>query len=373
MSFKTWLRNCRYLGHCIGYSVVASVLLGAVVVRHFAVVNPGAARRAALEHTVVRLREGFGRRGTGSSSSVSEGRTSSVVRSSSVAAEQIGAALELMGRANVRLPVETTGAGIVGQHGVAGSADEFGPGFGPQNLDEREKSASSRPADQDTTDSNRMSFLGSGRAMENVQTLELNSPFVSVLDQQAFDLNLALMFQERMNDPRFTSMLRRNPEFVARGGEQELTTLLQDKGLDPNFAMMLKEKGLDPTILALLQRSSLDAGRDPRENIGESAAGSKRSQLLVSDELISWTEELQRHRWGKWVQKIITVVQLFVGTPERAWVFFSVIFVVECVVVAVFRPTTVTVINARHEQVSSKLAICIYSNRETTHYVSFRY
>jgi hypothetical protein len=39
---------------------------------------------------------------------------------------------------------------------------------------------------------------------------------------------------------------------VARGGEQELTTLFQDKRFDLNFAVMLKENGLDPTILALL-------------------------------------------------------------------------------------------------------------------------
>jgi hypothetical protein len=39
---------------------------------------------------------------------------------------------------------------------------------------------------------------------------------------------------------------------VARGGEQELTTLFHDKGFDLDFAVMLKEKELDPTILALL-------------------------------------------------------------------------------------------------------------------------
>jgi hypothetical protein len=159
------------------------------------------------------------------------------------------------------------------------------------------------------------------------------------------------MFQERMHDPRFTSILRQNPEFVARGGEHELMTLLQDKGLDPNFATMLKEKGLDPTILALLQRSSLDAGRDPGVN-NDSTAGLKQSQLLIPDETAGWAGESQRHACGNWFKSVGVVAQLFVGTPERAWVFFSVIFVVECVIVAVFRPTTVAVINGRHEQVS---------------------
>ncbi len=352
------MSNCRYLGHCVGYAVVASVLLGAAVVRHFAVVNPSAARRAALEHTVVRLRECSRRKGPGSSSSVSEGRTSSTVRSSSVAAEQIGAALEIMGRANARHQGEACNA-PPSHHAVAGTAEEFVSGVGLQNIGERDKPASCRPTnfpDQDASDGHRLAFLGSGQAPSAVQNLEVNNPFGSSTDQQAFDLNLALMFQERMNDPLFTSMLRhRSPEFLSRGGEQELTTLLQDKGLDPNFAVMLKEKGLDPTILALLQRSSLDAGRDCTENNGEATTGGNQSQIVVPEEPISLSEELRRHQWDKWVQQMRWFVQLFAGTPERAWILFSIIFVVESIFVAVFRPSTVTVINATHEQVSIHL------------------
>lgn len=333
--------------------MVASVLLGAVVVRHVSVVNPGAARRAALAHTVVRLREGFGRRGPGSSSSVSEGRTSSVVHSS-VGAEQIGAAIELISRANARTQGETAATGFAGHHGGPGFTDDFAAGFGVQSVDSKTGSCQQPSSpDQDTTGSNRISCAGSAAAIEPLNTLERSSTFASLTDQQTLDLNLALMFQERMHDPRFTSILRQNPEFVARGGEHELMTLLQDKGLDPNFATMLKEKGLDPTILALLQRSSLDAGRDPGVN-NDSAAGLKQSQLLIPDETAGWAGESQRHTCGNWFKSVGVVAQFFVGTPERAWVFFSVIFVVECVIVAVFRPTTVTVINGRHEQVSKQ-------------------
>lgn len=347
------LTACRYLGHCIGYAVVASVLLDAVVVRHVSVVSPAAARRAALEHTVVRLREGFGRRGPGSSSSTSEGRTSSIVPSSCVVAEQGGTVTESLGHPQARPSCEPACSGATCQQGGdVHSINEVGAGFGLQNLQTCENSATSGEAsvtNQDAPDSNNISFSGSNRLPEALHNLELSSPSVPLTDQQAFDANLALLFQERLNDPRFTSMLQQNPEFVAQcGGEQELTTLLQDKGLDPNFAMMLKEKGVDPTILALLQRSSLDAGRDPAEIAEGSTTGSKRLEVLPADEAVSWSEELQRQQWGKWSRR---VVKCFVGTPERAWVFFSMIFVVECVVVAVFRPTLVTVINARHEQV----------------------
>ncbi|KAM3327519.1 hypothetical protein P3S68_033946 [Capsicum galapagoense] len=51
-----------------------------------------------------------------------------------------------------------------------------------------------------------------------------------------------------------------------RHTDRELANLLQDKGLDPNFAVMLKDNGLDPMILALLQRSSLDADREHRDS-----------------------------------------------------------------------------------------------------------
>jgi hypothetical protein len=64
------LLKCRYLGHCVGYMVVASILLGVVVVRHFAIVNPLVAKRAALEHNIIRLRKCFCKKGHGNSSSV---------------------------------------------------------------------------------------------------------------------------------------------------------------------------------------------------------------------------------------------------------------------------------------------------------------
>ncbi|KAI3688303.1 hypothetical protein L1987_82014 [Smallanthus sonchifolius] len=62
-----------YLGHCISYAVVGSVLLGAAVTRHLSITNPLAARRDALRSTVIRLREGFRKKEQNSSSSSSEG------------------------------------------------------------------------------------------------------------------------------------------------------------------------------------------------------------------------------------------------------------------------------------------------------------
>ncbi|CAI9296629.1 unnamed protein product [Lactuca saligna] len=61
-----------YLGHCISYAVVGFALLGVAVTCHLSVTNPLAARRDALQITVIRH----------NSSSSSEGCGSIVKRSS---------------------------------------------------------------------------------------------------------------------------------------------------------------------------------------------------------------------------------------------------------------------------------------------------
>ncbi|KAF3665256.1 hypothetical protein FXO38_09688 [Capsicum annuum] len=81
-------------------------------------------------------------------------------------------------------------------------------------------------------------------------------------NQQLLDLNLALPFQEKLSDPRITSMLKQKETYIDR----ELDNLLQDKEIYPKFAVMLKENGLDPMILSLLQRSSLDADREHHDS-----------------------------------------------------------------------------------------------------------
>ncbi|PHT61651.1 hypothetical protein T459_34501 [Capsicum annuum] len=82
-----------YFGHCISYAVVASVLLGAAVLRHLSVTDPLASRRDALQSTVIRLREGFHRKDQNSSASSSEGCGSSVKRSSSADVGHLGNAI----------------------------------------------------------------------------------------------------------------------------------------------------------------------------------------------------------------------------------------------------------------------------------------
>ncbi|CAM6110257.1 unnamed protein product [Calypogeia fissa] len=364
--------NYWYLGHCLSYAVVATVLSGAAVSRHFAVVNPSAARRAALEQTVVRLREGFRKKGFGSSSSFSEGVPSSAIRSGSVEAAQVGVALEAMSRGTLRQPGEMSFGGYGGQqcfsaaqHGSIGVIEECAEGSSaePSPIDYGKTAEGPglvgvvedkvpTPGPLITPD------FDSGRILSDRHGLsdryrpyvpDLTHSLESFTSFQGMDQldHLALMFQERLNDPRVTSMLR--ADFRRRGAEQDLTTLLEDKGLDPNFAVMLKEKGLDPTLLALLQRSSLDADRDRRGNT-DAGTGGNPSQNNPPEEAISWSEELRRKRWDRWVQIGRFIVDLFAGTPERAWVLFSVVFIQETVVVAIFRPQSVTVINSTHEQ-----------------------
>ncbi len=127
-SLFCWLNlllNYRYLGHCVGYMVIAFILLGVVVVVwHFVEVNPIIARRVALEHIVVRLQECSCKKGPSSSLSVLEGWTSNIVYNNNVGIEQIARAIDVMGKTNVRHQVEVCTTHI-NQHGVHNTIKEF--------------------------------------------------------------------------------------------------------------------------------------------------------------------------------------------------------------------------------------------------------
>ncbi|XP_076948142.1 calpain-type cysteine protease DEK1-like isoform X2 [Bidens hawaiensis] len=318
-----------YLGHCISYAVMGSVLLGAAVTRHLSVTNPLAARRDALQSTVIRLREGFRRKEQNSSSSSSEGCGSSVKRTSSAETGNLGNSTRGMGDPNSWV-----------QMGSINS--EKGLDSGRPSLAIR--TSSCRSAIQEGNfDTNGLLAVCSSSGLES-QGCESND----MANQQVLDLNLALAFQEKFNNPRITSLLKRR----ARAGDIELTNLLQDKGLDPDFAVMLKENGLDPTILALLQRSSLDADRDHRDN-------NENNDIMITDSSgvnndlhnqISLSEELRIHGLEKWLQLFRLLLHHIVGTPERACVLFSFVFIVETVIVGQFRPKTVEVVGATHQQ-----------------------
>ncbi|XP_043692215.1 calpain-type cysteine protease DEK1-like [Telopea speciosissima] len=349
-----------YLGHCISYAVVASVLLGAAVSRHLSAVNPLAARRDALQSTVIRLREGFRQKGQNSSSSSSEGCGSSAKRSSSVDAGPLGI------DAACRTAIGETSNWNNVVLGTTASSHEGG--INSESIDSGRpslalRSSSCRSVVQESEvgatfadkhfDHHGSFLVGSSGGLES---LGCESSTSTSANQQLLDFNLALAFQESLNDPRVTSMLKRR----ARQGDHELASLLQDKGLDPNFAVMLKENGLDPTILALLQRSSLDADRDHRD-ITDATVVDSNSLDNVRPNQISLSEELRRRGLEKWLKISRMVVQCIVGTPERAWVLFSFIFILETVIVAIFRPKTIKVINATHQQFEFGFSVLLLS------------
>nr|GEY67163.1 calpain-type cysteine protease DEK1 [Tanacetum cinerariifolium] len=327
-----------YLGHCISYAVVGSVLLGAAVTRHLSVTNPLAARRDALQSTVIRLREGFRRKEQNSSSSSSEGCGSSVKRSSSAETGHLGNSTHCMGDLSSWTHVE-------------GVNSEKSLDSGRPSLALRSSSCRSVIQEGAAGPSSLPVCLSSGLESQGCESNDSTAA-----NQQALDLNLALAFQEKLNDPRITSLLKRR----ARAGDIELTNLLQDKGLDPNFAVMLKENGLDPTILALLQRSSLDADRDHRDNTEAMITDSND----VNDDLpiqISLSEELRLRGLEKWLRIFRLLLHHVAGTPERAWVLFSFVFIVETVIVGHFRPKTVEVIGATHQQFEFGCAVFLLS------------
>ncbi|KAI9194919.1 hypothetical protein LWI28_010135 [Acer negundo] len=354
-----------YLGHCISYAVVASVLLGAAVSRHLSITNPLAARRDALQSTVIRLREGFRRKEQNSSSSSSEGCGSSVKRSSSAEAGHLGNIIDASSQNTAQCTVDVShwNHGVLcrtasSHEGINSdkSMDSGRPSLALRSSSCRsvvqEPEAGTSIADKSYDQNNSLVVCSSsGLDSQGCESSTSNSA-----NQQLLDLNLALAFQERLNDPRITSMLKRR----ARQGDRELTSLLQDKGLDPNFAMMLKEKNLDPTILALLQRSSLDADRDHCDNTDVTIVDSNSVDNVMPNQ-ISLSEELRLHGLEKWLQLCRFVLHHVAGTPERAWVLFSFIFILETISVAIFRPKTIEIINASHQQFEFGFAVLLLS------------
>ncbi|KAK7318765.1 hypothetical protein RJT34_03472 [Clitoria ternatea] len=347
-----------YLGHCISYGVMATVLLGAAVSRHFSATNPLAERRDALQSTVVRLREGFRRKEHNSSSSFSEGCGSSMKRSSSVEASNLGNVIEA-GRgmaagdgSNWNNFISHTASlpdGINSDKSIDSGRSSLALHSSSCRSAVHEPEVGTSSFDKNLDHSNSLVVCSSS----GLDSQGNDSSASNSANQQSLDLNLALAFQERLNDPRIATMLKRR----ARQGDRELISLLQDKGLDPNFAMMLKEKSLelDPTILALLQRSSLDADRDHNENTDNTSVDN------VMPNQISLSEELRLHGLEKWLQLCRLVLHQITGSPERAWVLFSFIFILETVFVGIFRPKTIKIIDATHQQFEFGLAVLMLS------------
>uniref|UniRef100_A0A0E0NJY1 Protein DEFECTIVE KERNEL 1 n=1 Tax=Oryza rufipogon TaxID=4529 RepID=A0A0E0NJY1_ORYRU len=319
--------------------------------------NPSVARIDALRSTVIKLREGFRRKGQTSSSNSSDGCGSSVKRSSgSVEAGPHGNATDSMYRSNSQsdcvnwnnVPFDRSNSCQEGQ-----SSDK-NIDSGRASLAHRSNSCLSAVAVQDPEtavvsadrhgDPTASLVVCSSSGLES-QGCESSGSATASGNQQLLDLNLAAIFQDRLNDPRITSMLKRNGGL----GDVELANLLQDKGLDPNFSYMMKDKVMDPRILALLQRSSLDADREHQDDVDVTGTDSDRLDTTIANQ-ISLSEELRRSGLENWLNLSRLMFHQVAGSPIRAFVVFTLIFIIETVTVAVHRPKPIKVINATHEQ-----------------------
>ncbi|KAG0455407.1 hypothetical protein HPP92_024699 [Vanilla planifolia] len=356
-----------YLGHCASYAIVASVLLGASVSNHLSILNPLAARQDALRSTVIRLREGFRWKGQSSSSSSSEGCGSSVKRSSSsVEGGQHVNAIEAMCRSNSHCVGDVCNSNLIlGRANSCHEAVNIDKNMDGGRASLAVRSNSCRSVIQETDggtmfsdkriDHNNSLAVCSSSGMES-QSCESNSSCTNLMNQQAFDFNLALVLQDRLNDPRVASLLKRKGIV----GDHELSDLLQDKGLDPNFAVLLKEKGLDPRILSLLQRSSLDVERDHQGSTDDIVEVSDRAEATLPNQA-SLSEELRQDGLGSFLSISRFVMNQLASTPLRAWILLTLVFILETVVIAVHKPKAIKLINATHEQFEFGLSVLLLS------------
>ncbi|PHT32868.1 Calpain-type cysteine protease DEK1 [Capsicum baccatum] len=110
-------------------------------------------------------------------------------------------------------------------------------------------------------------------------------------------------------------------------------------------------------ILALLQRSSSDADREHRES---NPPDSNDVEDVLPNH-ISFSEELRIQGLGKWLQRCRVMLHYVAGTPEQAWLLFSLIFILETIVVAIFRAKTIKLLNATHQQFEFGIAVLLLS------------
>nr|POE58437.1 calpain-type cysteine protease dek1 [Quercus suber] len=311
-----------YLGHCVSYAVVASFLLGAAVSRHLSATNPLAARRDALQSAVIRLREGFRKKEQNSSSSSSEGCGSSMKCSSSVEVGNLGNVIEASGRSMAQCTVDggSWNNAVLcrtasSQEGINSdnSIDSGRPSLALRSssccsvIQEAEIGMSCADKNVDHT-SSLMVCSSSGLESQGCESSASTSA-----NQQALDY-LALAFQERLNDPRITSMLKRRAR--------------QD--------------------------------RDHRDNTDITAIDSNSVDNAMPHQ-ISLSEELRLRGLEKWLQLSRLVLHHVAGTPERAWVLFSFVFILETIIVTIFRPKTIKIINATHQQFEFGFAVLLLS------------
>lgn len=347
-----------YLGHCISYIFVASVLSGAAVSRHLSITDPSAARRDALQSTVIRLREGFRRKEQSSSSGSSDGCGSSIKRSSSMDVGHAGCTNEANRTTESCVADTLTRTGSSLECINSDKSVESGrPSLGIRSSSCRSvvqepEAGTSYSLDKVSDPNNTLVVCSSS----GIDSQGYESSTSNSANEQILDLNLALAFQDQLNDPRIASMLKKK----AKEGDLELTNLLQNKGLDPDFAVMLKEKKLDPSILALLQRSSLDADRDHRDNTDIAIIDSNSVDNTLPNQ-ISLSEELRLRGLEKWLKLSRLVLHHVAGTPERAWGLFSLVFILETIIVAIFRPKTITIINSSHQQFEFGFSVLLLS------------
>ncbi|PHT28957.1 Calpain-type cysteine protease DEK1 [Capsicum baccatum] len=126
--------------------------------------------------------------------------------------------------------------------------------------------------------------------------------------------------------------------------EPEVGSSYIDRSLEHNSSLVV----CSSSALEANARSSLDADREHRNSNPPVTDSNDVEDVLPNH--ISFSEELRLQGLGKWLQHCRVMLHHVAGTPERAWLLFSLIFILETVVVAIFRPKTIKLLNATHQQ-----------------------
>lgn len=94
----------------------------------------------------------------------------------------------------------------------------------------------------------------------------------------------------------------------------------------------------------------MDADREHQDDVDVTATDSDRLDTTIANQ-ISLSEELRRSGLEKWLNISRLIFHQLAGSPVRAFIVFTILFIIETATVAIHRPETIKVINATHEQV----------------------
>ncbi|PHT27831.1 hypothetical protein CQW23_32576 [Capsicum baccatum] len=112
-----------------------------------------------------------------------------------------------------------------------------------------------------------------------------------------------------------------------------------DKSIDSGRLSLALHRSSCLSVVQEPEISSLDDDREHRDSNPPVTDSNNVKDVLPNH--ISFSKELRLQGLENWLQRCRVMLHHVAGTPERAWLLFNLIFIIETIVVDIFRPQTI--------------------------------